>query len=141
MDWMLMPLRRYAEFDGRSCRQEYWMFMLLQILVGIVMIVIVGAAGAMTTPNVDGGEPSTAGDLIFGLLALVWFGLFVIPTIAVTVRRFHDQDKSGWFWFIRFVPIVGGLILIIFMCTAGTQGSNQYGEDPLGVQNLGEVFR
>lgn len=127
MEWMLMPLKRYAEFSGRSRRKEYWMFTLFQILVLIVMGVLVGITGGF-----DESGASTLGSAMLVIMGLIYLGLFLIPGIAVTVRRFHDQDKSGWFYLLSFIPYVGGLIMLVFMCLEGTQGPNQYGPDPKG---------
>ena len=67
--------------------------------------------------------------IIFALIGL--YSLFVlIPSIAVQVRRFHDQDKSGWFVLINFVPYIGGIIVLVFMLLEGTRGPNKYGPDP-----------
>lgn len=116
MEWMLMPLKRYADFSGRSRRKEYWMFYLMIILVYIVLALIGSALGEQVTA------------ILIGIFAL---GI-IIPAIAVQVRRFHDQDKSGWFVLLGLIPFVGGLIVLVFMCLEGTRGPNQYGPDPKG---------
>jgi uncharacterized membrane protein YhaH (DUF805 family) len=124
MDWMLMPLKRYADFTGRSRRKEFWMFTLLNFIVTIVLygLIIMGMdfqTGQMGALSMLGG----------GLL--LSYGLAVlVPSIAVHVRRFHDQDKSGWFVLLMFIPGIGGLIVIVFMCLEGTRGPNRFGEDP-----------
>ena len=136
MDWMLMPLKRYADFNGRSCRQEYWMFLLFQILVivlfGILFGVLVGFGGRPED------NPLFIPLIILFLIAAA--GLFIIPSISLTVRRFHDQDKSGWFYLLNFIPSVGGIIVLVFMCIKGTEGPNRFGDDPLGAARLGDVF-
>jgi uncharacterized membrane protein YhaH (DUF805 family) len=124
MDWMLMPLKRYADFTGRSRRKEFWMFTLLNFIVTIVLygLIIMGMdfqTGQMGALSMLGGGLL----LIYGLAVLV-------PSIAVHVRRFHDQDKSGWFVLLMFIPGIGGLIVIVFMCLEGTRGPNRFGEDP-----------
>ncbi len=137
MEWMLMPLKRYAEFTGRSCRQEYWMFYLFNILVVIGLMLLFALVGGFS----GGAEgPSGLAMGVGGILLLGWLGLFFIPTIAVTVRRLHDQDKSGWFILIQFIPYVGGIIIFIFMCLKGTDGPNRFGDDPLNPQKLGDIF-
>ena len=124
MEYMLMPLRRYADFSGRSRRKEYWMFTLLIILFEIVMIGWIMAAAVAAE-----GEMTAMVTVPFVLLAL--FGLaLIIPSLAVTVRRLHDQDKSGWYYFIAFIPLVGPIVLLVFLCTDGTAGPNRYGADP-----------
>jgi uncharacterized membrane protein YhaH (DUF805 family) len=125
MEWMLMPYRRYADFSGRSQRQEFWMFYLLVVIVVVVLQVITG----MGAPSIDPmtGEVSGGGVLATiggGLLLLFWLGT-IIPYLAVAIRRMHDQDRSGW-WIL--VPIAN----IIFLFIDGTPGSNRFGPDPKG---------
>ncbi|MEM8919196.1 MAG: DUF805 domain-containing protein [Pseudomonadota bacterium] len=135
MEWMILPLKRYADFSGRSRRKEYWMFTLLLILLIVPFVAIMLASA---DPAGD-GEIST-----LGTVALLIFGLFylaiIIPSIAVQVRRFHDQDKSGWFVLMNFIPYVGGLIVLVFMCLEGTKGENRFGPDPKMNDNVGDVF-
>lgn len=121
MEWMLMPLQRYADFSGRSRRKEYWMFFLLTLIVYFVLAFI-GSMGAAP------GEMNTIGLILMGIFVL---GI-IIPSLAVQVRRFHDQDKSGWFVLLNFIPFVGGLIVLVFMVMEGTRGENRYGPDPKG---------
>jgi uncharacterized membrane protein YhaH (DUF805 family) len=128
---MIMPLKRYAEFDGRSQRQEYWMFVLLQAIVYTVGLVIVltVAVAETTGPKTDQFPDSAL--IIVLLLFLVYLALF-IPTLAARVRRFHDQDLSGWFVLLGFIPYVGWLVILVFMCLDGTAGPNRFGPDPKG---------
>jgi uncharacterized membrane protein YhaH (DUF805 family) len=140
MDWMLMPLRRYADFSGRSCRKEYWMFVLFQLMLFFGLFLIAGLLGAMTsTPGQKG--PVFA---IFMAIALIILLALFIPSLAVQVRRFHDQNMSGWMVLLRFIPYIGGIIITVFMCIAGTSGHNKYGPDPLDPygdsNNYGAVF-
>ena len=113
MHWMFLPLKRYAEFSGRSRRTEYWMFFLFQILLGVafwVLLAIVGGSALMT-----GGDPTAlaaaggAAMIIFALYGLVSLAL-IIPAIAVTVRRLHDTNRTGW-WVLA--PIIGYVIMFI----------------------------
>jgi uncharacterized membrane protein YhaH (DUF805 family) len=66
----------------------------------------------------------------FGVIGLYWLAS-IIPYLAVHVRRFHDQDRSGWFYLLAFIPYVGSLVVLVFMCLRGTHGPNRFGEDPL----------
>ncbi|MHA7819498.1 MAG: DUF805 domain-containing protein [Erythrobacter sp.] len=127
MDWMMMPLKRYAEFEGRSRRMEYWMFQLGQLIVFFAVFVIIALGGAATGGGDAGGVFGVIGLLLIFALAL---GLF-IPNLAVAVRRLHDQDKSGWWYLIALIPF-GSLVLLVFMLLEGTRGPNQYGPDPKG---------
>lgn len=120
MEWMLMPLHRYADFNGRSRRKEYWMFFLfvIAVYVGLALIGSVLSGGAEGFGTIGG-------------ILITIFGLgIIVPSIAVQVRRFHDQDKSGWFVLLGFIPFIGGLIVFVFMLLEGTDGPNQYGPDP-----------
>lgn len=173
MNWMLMPLRRYADFNGRSRRKEYWMFYLLNLIVaGILTAVLVGMITSATarvaerggvesyeysnydssdtgfsyesssSSNVDPGmlmEELGTGVWIVGGLLFLWWLAMLIPSIAVTVRRFHDQDKSGWMILLVFIPLVGGIILLVFMLLDGTRGPNRFGPDPKGPSH-GDTF-
>ena len=125
MEWMLMPYRRYADFSGRSRRKEYWMFVLFQFLVFAALAIMAIAFGGLAS----GSEPGA-----FFIVVMVIGGIFVlgsiVPTIAVAVRRFHDQDRSGWMYLISFIPYIGGLIVFVFMCLEGTRGPNRFGPDP-----------
>lgn len=129
MDWMLMPLRRYADFQGRSRRKEYWMFVLGVVIVALVL------AGIEAGLGLDG--------MVFGvygpLTALLGLAL-IVPGIAVQVRRFHDQGKTGWLVLLGLIPFVGGLIVLVFMCLEGTRGPNEYGPDPKAGGNSAETF-
>tara|TARA_B100000378_G_scaffold57649_1_gene42619 strand:- start:65204 stop:65623 length:420 start_codon:yes stop_codon:yes gene_type:complete len=128
MDYMLMPFMRYFDFAGRSRRKEYWMFFVLNLIIITVMTTVLFGLGFSMDPYAaSSGGPVTW--LIFAVLGL--YSLIVlIPSIAVQVRRFHDQDKSGWFVLINFVPYIGGLIVLVFMLLEGTRGPNKYGPDP-----------
>lgn len=137
MEWMLMPLKRYADFSGRSRRKEYWMFALLQVIVIFGIAIIGGVLGAFS-PDAS-GEMSLGGGLMFGLFGIYALGI-IIPSIAVQVRRFHDQDKSGWFVLLGFIPYIGGIIVLVFMCLDGTRGKNRFGDDPKMSDNVGDVF-
>ncbi|WP_372374819.1 DUF805 domain-containing protein [Xanthomonas axonopodis pv. cajani] len=126
MEWMLLPLKRYADFNGRSRRKEYWMFALMQLLVLFVFGGLFAVA-ALAMGNENG--PGALAWLIGAVMVIVCLAL-IVPGIAVTVRRLHNQDKSGWFYLISLVPYVGAFVLLVFMCIEGTPGPNQYGENP-----------
>ena len=124
MDWMMMPLRRYADFQGRSRRKEFWMFTLMNFIVTIALYALV-----LVGMDFQTGEPGLLSMVGMGLLGLYWLAIF-LPSLAVQVRRFHDQEKSGWMVLLGFVPGVGGLIVLVFMCIEGTRGDNRFGPDP-----------
>jgi uncharacterized membrane protein YhaH (DUF805 family) len=147
MHWMIEPLRRYADFTGRSRRTEFWMFFLAQMLLFLVWIImfigVIGIAAAGDVARAGGSSPALGmGMIVLSLLWLLVILATAIPNAAVVVRRFHDIGQSGWIGGILYgltflFNIVGlwiinipGLILIVFMFIEGTRGSNQYGPDP-----------
>lgn len=150
MEWMLMPLRRYAEFSGRSRRKEYWMFALFLIAVMTVFGGLMAAGGlpAMMEAQRSGAEPAPPGPLFWlgALLFCVFVIAIIVPAIAVAVRRFHDRNMSGW-WYLGFIvlgmiPYVGFIASIaglVIMCLPGTPGPNRFGPDPLDPTSA-EVF-
>jgi uncharacterized membrane protein YhaH (DUF805 family) len=116
------------------------MFVLFQLMLFFGLFLIAGLLGAMTsTPGQKG--PVFA---IFMAIALIILLALFIPSLAVQVRRFHDQNMSGWMVLLRFIPYIGGIIITVFMCIAGTSGHNKYGPDPLDPygdsNNYGAVF-
>ena len=113
-----MALKKYAEFNGRSRRQEYWMFLLFNMVFAIV---------AATLDNVLG---IAMGNIGYGPLYGLYSLAVLIPGLAVGVRRLHDIGKSGWMMLIVLIPLIGAIWLIVLFATNGTVGSNQYGEDP-----------
>ena len=124
-------LKRYADFEGRASRSEYWWFALSEVLWLLLVWVLVGfvIAGAMHDSPVG---PGIATSLVILLLLLLLAGLaLVVPTIAVTVRRLHDAGYSGWFYLLNFVPYVGGIILFVFMVLPSAP-PNQWGKGPKG---------
>ena len=124
MQWMFLPLKRYADFQGRSLRLEYWLFQLGQWILFPLLALPLVAVGAATDP----GEQTALLNILTIPFAILWLGL-VIPNLAVTIRRLHDQDKSGWWLLISFIPF-GGLVLLVFMFIDGTPGENEYGPSP-----------
>jgi len=128
MEWMLMPLKRYADFSGRSRRKEYWMFILFVVLASFALSLVLTLLGLSADEE---GSLFGVGGAMLIILLLFALGV-IIPSIAVQVRRFHDQDKSGWFVLLNLIPYLGGIIVLVFMCLEGTRGPNRYGADPKG---------
>jgi uncharacterized membrane protein YhaH (DUF805 family) len=125
MEYMFMPLRRYAEFSGRSRRMEYWMWVVFQFLVGIlfwVLMMVVGGAALMTGGG-PGAMMAAGGSIIIvaALFMLAWLGL-IIPGIAVGVRRLHDTNRTGWWLLAPIVPYVFVLVGSA-MVRAGSPGA------------------
>ena len=150
MEWMLLPFRRYAQFTGRSRRKEYWMFFLLNMIIlfmlGILALVVGAPLAAFDDPTQAAGLFSSGVMIVVGLLLLVWILAIIIPSIAVTVRRFHDRNMSGW-WYLGFIvlgliPVVGfiaSIAQLVIMALPGTPGPNRYGPDPKDLSQA-EVF-
>ena len=112
MNGYLATLKKYADFNGRARRTEYWLFVLFSMVIAMVLGVVDYVLG---TPGIIG--------LIFALAIL-------IPSIAVGVRRLHDTDRSGWWLLIAFIPIIGTIALLIFLLLNGTPGDNRFGSNP-----------
>lgn len=124
--WMVEPLRKYATFGGRARRAEYWWFALFYGLILIAATVLdVAVLGQSAPEDAPFGPPG------IGLAGSLAVFAFLIPSIAVSIRRMHDLDRSGWWVLVGLTPIIGSIILLIWFCTRGTQGANAYGEDPL----------
>ena len=117
MNWYLMALKKYAIFSGRAQRSEYWFFMLFYIVGYILLAVIDGMIGTL---SLEAG---------IGLLSGIFLLVHALPSISVSVRRLHDIDKSGWWYFLVIVPIVGPLVLMIF-AIMDSKEDNQYGPNP-----------
>lgn len=114
MKYYFEVLKKYAVFNGRARRKEYWMFVLFNMIICIILSFIEGIVGIF---------PESKSSLIVNIYSLA----VLIPSIAVGVRRMHDVDKSGWF---ILIPIYN----LILACTKGAEGENQYGYDPIQVE-------
>jgi uncharacterized membrane protein YhaH (DUF805 family) len=115
MNWYLEVLKKYAVFEGRARRKEYWFFVLFNVLISIALGFIDRLTG-----NVD---PETGIGILSGIYAL---GV-MIPGMAVSVRRLHDTGRSGWWLLITFVPVIGAIVFFYFMVLDSNPESNEYG--------------
>ena len=106
-------LQKYATFQGRASRSEFWFFILFQFLALIVATIIDAIVGTKM--------------IVYAIVAL---GL-LLPSLAVAVRRLHDTNRSGWWYWLFLVPIVGAIVLLIWFCTAGSDSANDFGANPL----------
>jgi uncharacterized membrane protein YhaH (DUF805 family) len=126
MKWFLDALKnKYATFDGRARRQEYWYFMLFYVLAVVALAIVDNVIGMF---NLEAG---------IGLLGAIFILATAVPTLAVTVRRLHDTDRSGWWIMLEFIPIVGGLVLLVFTLLDSQPGANRFGPNPKGVIGTG----
>ena len=128
MDWMFMPLKRYADFSGRSRRMEFWMWQLFQIIVYFVVIILVMVAGGGAMMTGDPTALAAAGGGI--MIIILLYGLYVlgvlIPSIAVAVRRLHDTNRTGWWVLAPIAPyilmILAGVMVAASPDSAGVAG-------------------
>ena len=121
--WKKVVLENYANFKGRARRKEYWSFQLVNLLILIIPY------GIVLATVISGEQPG----LMIGLLSFVVIAFALgtlIPSLAVIVRRLHDRDRSGWFYFISFIPLIGGFWILYEFFSVGSIGKNNYGNDP-----------
>lgn len=129
MNWYLKVLKQYVDFNGRARRKEYWMFVLIHIIIiGVLSFVTFLGSDILSSRGSD-----------FDYMIFILIGIYILatilPTIAVTVRRLHDINKSGWWYLINFLPYVGGFILLIFNCMDSIDGPNKWGKNPKNIGN------
>jgi uncharacterized membrane protein YhaH (DUF805 family) len=113
MKWYFEAWKKYAVFSGRTGRQEYWYFVLFNILAYVLLSLIAGIAGKM-------------GASLLGLYAIAAF----LPGLAASVRRLHDANHSGWWLLISPIPGVGPILLLVFLAQESQAIKNQYGPRP-----------
>ena len=119
---------KYATFSGRATRSEYWFFYLFNLLAVFIFMIIGVMLGAMF-----GGGEGAAGGAIGGYILYILYALAAfIPSLAVTVRRLHDTNRSGWNILWCLLPVVGPIVLLVFMVSDSTP-DNQYGPNPKNV--------
>jgi len=119
MEWFLMAWTKAADFTGRSRRSQYWYFQLFNVLVFVVLLVF----GFLFVKTGGSVQAITVPCAVYSLLSFV-------PSLSCTVRRLHDTGKSGWWYCISFIPLVGAIILLIFLVTDSDHGWNEYGNSP-----------
>lgn len=119
MEWYLKVLRNYANFSGRARRMEYWMFVLFNVIFAIILMVLDNVLGI----NYDS-------EILYGPLYTIYALAIIIPSLAVLVRRLHDIGKSGWWFFISLIPLVGAIWLFVLIVTDSQPGENQWGPNP-----------
>lgn len=120
MEWYLKVLRQYADFSGRARRMEYWMFTLISVIISVVIAII---------------------DVLLGIGILGWLYVLgvLVPSLAVGARRLHDTGRSGWWQLIGVIPLIGGIVLIVFFALDGERQPNVYGPDPKTALNPGPL--
>ncbi len=121
MNWYLKVLRNYVNFSGRARRKEYWMFVLISLLIATALVFI----------DTGGKEPEPDQFLLISTLYSI---AVFMPTLAVIVRRLHDTGRTGWWILIGLIPVLGGLVLLVFMCL-DSDAQNRFGPNPKAVSD------
>lgn len=124
MSWYLKVLKNYVGFSGRARRKEFWMFTLVNLIIAFVLGFVDGILGTI--------HHETGMGLLGGVYALA----MLLPSIAVTTRRLHDTNRSGWWQLLYFIPIIGALVVLIFTLMDGTPGENRFGSDPKAAERI-----
>jgi len=119
MQWYLKVLKQWSDFKGRARRKEYWMFTLFNIIFFIIAAILDNILGLKFMPEIP-----------YGYIYLLYTLFIIVPSLAVAVRRLHDVGKSGWFYLIAFIPIIGAIWLLVLFVTDGKPGENQWGMNP-----------
>jgi uncharacterized membrane protein YhaH (DUF805 family) len=113
MQWYLNVLKNYVNFNGRARRKEYWMFTLITVIITIILSIV---------------------ELILGFEEAVITALYslavMLPTLAVTIRRLHDTGRSGWWFLISLIPLIGAIVILVFTVQDSQVDENKYGPNP-----------
>ncbi|MEU4601406.1 DUF805 domain-containing protein [Kribbella sp. NPDC023972] len=128
MQWYIDVLKKYAVFSGRARRKEYWMFVLFNVIISIILSILDRILG------LDFGSGTSSS----GWLSTIYSLAVLVPSIAVGIRRMHDTNRSGWWILINLIPCVGFIWFIVLAAQEGTAGDNQYGPDPKGAERFGQ---
>jgi uncharacterized membrane protein YhaH (DUF805 family) len=112
MEWYLKVLKNYVGFSGRARRKEYWMFALFNFIIAFVIGFVEGFLN------------------LVGVISTLYSLAIFLPSLAVSVRRLHDTGRSGWWLLISLIPLIGLIILIVFLCEDSKENENQYGPNP-----------
>jgi len=123
MNWYLAVIKKYADFSGRARRKEYWMFVLFNVIISVILNIL-------ERVTLSSQDPSAAFSNPFYLLGLVYSLAVLLPSLGVMVRRLHDTNRNGWTILLALIPIVGAIILLVYECQDGTPGENKYGPNP-----------
>lgn len=123
MHWYIDVLKKYAVFSGRAQRAEYWMFLLINLIISIAIGIFSSVTGMVSENGIS-------------ILSSLYSLGIIIPSIAVTVRRLHDIDKSGWWILMSLIPFIGIIVLLIFMIRDSQVGTNRYGSNPKEIKTV-----
>lgn len=122
MNYYSICLSKFADFSGRARRREYWTFALVNCLIAMLLLIL----------GLAFGEDSPASNI----MVTIFYLIMLVPNLSVSVRRLHDIGKSGWYMFLSLIPLIGGLILLIWSLMDSEPGENQYGKNPKEGENL-----
>lgn len=118
MKWFLQAFKQYADFKGRARRKEYWMFILFNTILVFTLSFLEEVLS------------------LTGTIVVIYTLAIMVPSTAVTARRLHDIGKSGWWQLISYIPLIGGIILLVWLCTDSEKGNNRFGPNPkLAIEN------
>lgn len=126
MDYVKDCFKKYADFSGRSRRSEYWYFYLFNVIISFALYIPILAL------LVADSQLFILPTILIVLYALAVF----IPSLAAVVRRLHDTSRSGWYYLLSFIPLIGSIILIIFTVEDSEPGTNAWGPNPKGHGNI-----
>ncbi len=126
MQWYIDVLKKYAVFDGRARRKEYWMFVLFNVITSIILGIV---------DRIIGTDYGSSGS---GMLSSIYSLAVLLPTIGVAIRRMHDTNRSGWWILINLIPCIGWIWFIVLAAQEGGVGDNQYGPDPKAAERFGQ---
>jgi uncharacterized membrane protein YhaH (DUF805 family) len=117
MNYFTEGFKKYATFSGRATRSEYWYFTLISMIIGIILIIVDLMIGTYNE------------DTEIGLISTIFSLALFIPSLAILVRRLHDTNRTGWWFFILLIPIIGFIVLLVFLCIDSKE-DNKYGANP-----------
>lgn len=126
--YYINAFKRYADFNGRARRKEYWFFALFSSLIYILLSIIESVIGAVYFAWID---YQTA--IPIGILTSLYTLAVIVPGLAITTRRLHDTNRSGWWQLLNLIPFIGFIILLVFLCFDSQFGENKYGKNPKGL--------
>lgn len=125
MYWYLKCWKQYIDFQGRARRKEYWVFTLVNIIIYLLFYIL-----SFSMMYDSSGILFLMTSIIFFLYAVA----IILPSIAVAVRRLHDTGRSGWWYLLNVIPLVGSICLLVLLCLDSEPGENQWGENPKGIE-------
>ncbi|MBW0118174.1 DUF805 domain-containing protein [Pseudonocardia abyssalis] len=130
MNWYVKVIKQYVDFSGRARRTEYWMFALFNAIAVIVLSAIDGFVLGSGAFAASAGAGSAGLSFNLGILGTIYSLAVLLPGLGVAVRRLHDTNRSGWWLLIGLIPVIGAIVLIVFLVSEGTRGPNSHGADP-----------